>query len=85
MPEYVNLSDEKVLQVTDPAEAMRLLAKTQMRPFTKEDWCGFAGCETKSPTIGEYGDFIIVQDGVVLNIIHTDDGFGGTVFKLEKF
>lgn len=69
--------------VVDPVEALKMLATTAMRPFTKDDWYGFAGCETKEPMIGEHGEFIIVQDGLLLNIVHIDDGFGGTLFKME--
>jgi hypothetical protein len=65
--------EDLVLQVTDAAEALRMLATTTMRPFTKDDWFGFAGCETKDPMIGEQGEFVIVLDGAMINIVHQDD------------
>lgn len=77
------MSDEVVKQVTDPAEALRLLAIANMRPFSKEDWFGFAGCETKDPMIGVVEEFVIVLDGATLCIVHGEDSFGGTGFQLK--
>lgn len=83
MSEIVRVNGGDIRKVvTDPAEALKMLATTAMRPFTKEDWYGFAGCETKDPMIGETGEFIIVLDGTLLNIVHQDDDFGGTLFEL---
>lgn len=84
MPESVRHGNDVVQQITDPIEALHMLATTGMRPFTKEDWLGFSGCETKYPMIGEDGNFILVLDGSVLNIIHCDDLYGGTIFQLRN-
>lgn len=87
MPEYTKINGDLIptIQIKDPVEALRLLAHTVMRPFTKEDWYGFSGCETKDPMIGETpeDDFTIVLDGSTLNIIHNEDVYGGTMFELK--
>lgn len=83
MPEKIRIQDDVVLQVNDPIEALRMLAETSMKPFTRDDWYGFAGCETKDPMIGQHGDFTLVLDGSTLNILHGEDGYGGTLFELK--
>lgn len=84
MSEIVRVNGGDIRKVvTDPAEALKMLATTAMRPFTKEDWYGFAGCETKDPMIGESGEFVIILDGNTLNIIHDEDDYGGEMFKME--
>ena len=82
MPESIKLGKDTVLQVNDSSEALKMLAGATMRPFTQCDWYGFAGCETKDPMIGESGEFVIVLDGTLLNVVHQDDDFGGTLFEL---
>lgn len=34
-------------------QALTLLARTVMRPFTPLDWSAFSGCESDTPMIGE--------------------------------
>jgi len=82
MPVTKHFGEDRVLQIEDPVEALKLLAHATMRPFTKDDWYSFNGCETKDPMIGEFGEWILVLDGATLNIIHVDDGYGGTLFEL---
>lgn len=86
MPESLRLgrNGEITIQVRDADEALRMLATTTMRPFTQQDWYGYSGCETKDPMIGEHGDFTIILDGPTINIIHFEDGYGGTMFKLKE-
>lgn len=85
MVESVRIQGSVVVQrVIDPTEALRLLVNTRMRPFTKDDWFGFAGCETKDPMIGSSGEFVIVLDGATVSFYHCEDDYGGTIFKLEK-
>ena len=85
MPEYIKINGDLVptIQIKDPVEALKMLAATTMRQFTREDWYGFSGCETKDPMIGEFGDFTIVLDSSTLNIIHGEDMYGGTLFELK--
>ena len=58
-----------------PAEVLALLAQSGLRPFTKEDWMAWAGCESENPFYGEVnhsldnhtilildGDMVWVQD-----------------------
>lgn len=85
MPETIIIQDDNVIQVLDPVEALQMLATANMRPFTKDDWLGFAGCETKDPMIGEFESFTIVLDGDLVNIVHGDDGYGGTLFQLKRY
>jgi hypothetical protein len=84
MPERIKIGEDIVIQVNDPTEALRMLAVATMRPFTKEDWYGFSGCESKEPMIGELEDFSIVLDAATLNICHGEDGYGGTLFELIR-
>ena len=37
-------------------ELIAILKSVELRPFDKLDWCGFAGCESKNPMIGETPD-----------------------------
>lgn len=82
MPELIRKQNDLVEQVLDPVEALRMLAKVDMTPFTKGDWLGFAGCESKDPLIGQHGEFTIILDGSMLSILHDEDEYGGTLFEL---
>lgn len=62
--------------------ALAMLAATTMRPFTENDWDCFAGCETANPTIGEFGDYLLVRDGDVLNLLAEGDEGGGELYNL---
>lgn len=84
MAELFTIEGQQTIQVKDPAEAMRMLANAEMKPFTKEDWYAYAGCESKDPMIGYYDAFVIVLDGDLLNVCHGYDHFGGTLFKLYQ-
>lgn len=84
MPEKIRIQDDLVTQINSPAEAIKLLAKAKMKPFTKKDWYAFSDCESPDPMIGEVNDFTIVLDGDFLNILHSEDGYGGTLFKLVE-
>jgi hypothetical protein len=86
MPEKVTINDDDVatIQVLDAKEALRMLATTEMKPFTHGDWQAFAGCESKDPMIGNNGDFVIILDGDLLCVVHSDDNYGGTLFKLYR-
>lgn len=70
----------------DQKKALRLLARCTMRDFTKTDWYGFAGCETKDPMIGEVDEHTLILDGDVLLVLDKQDLEGGTegvTFKLK--
>lgn len=56
------------------AEALAMLTRTTMRPFTQDDWYGFAGCTSDTPMIGECDECILIVDGEGLSIIRDDDG-----------
>jgi hypothetical protein len=66
-------------------EILALIAQTEFKAFTEGDWYAFSGCETETPFIGYNGDFTIVMDGVMINIIHAEDEFGGQLFALREF
>ncbi|MDB5177545.1 MAG: hypothetical protein JWN75_1213 [Candidatus Saccharibacteria bacterium] len=70
-----------------PAQALSFLAVVQLRPFTANDWSGFAGCEDPNPLIGffthEDKNFTLVVDGAQLLICQDGDEGGGTQFQLE--
>lgn len=65
-------------------EALRLVASTQLKPFTDSDWDAFLGCESENPLIGYNGDYTIVIDGETVNIIHAEDLYGGQMFSLAE-
>jgi hypothetical protein len=66
-------------------EVFALIAQTEFKAFSAHDWDAFAGCESATPFIGYNGDFTIVLDGVMINIIHAEDEFGGQLFALREF
>jgi hypothetical protein len=35
--------------------ALKMLTRTRFRPFDKNDWAAYAGCESANPLIGCYG------------------------------
>lgn len=84
LAETVMIDQRLILQIKSAKSALRMLAMTEMKPFTKEDWYAFSGCEDKEPMIGEIDGFTVVLDGPVLNIVHADDGYGGTLFKMKE-
>ena len=49
--------------------ALRMIALTSFRPFNSDDWVYFAGCESKTPLIGEFEEFLIVLDGSRVEIL----------------
>ena len=68
------------------AEALKLVSSTEFKPFTKSDWYGWAGCETKDPLIGYNGDITIILDGEIIGFhyYHKDTFETETViFNLE--
>ena len=69
------------------AQALRLIAFTTFREFTKEDWYGFAGCESENPMMGEnhwHGeDILIVLDGSSVNMLFAMDCGGGALYDLN--
>jgi hypothetical protein len=67
-------------------KAFRLLALATMRPFTKDDWHAFAGCESREPLIGEVEDTVLILDDQTLLVLTNDDMInctGGTLFALH--
>lgn len=55
--------------------ALRLVAFTTMRQFTKEDWNAYAGAESADPLIGTAANgWTVVLDGATL---YVDDNEGG--------
>ena len=65
-------------------ELFSIIANTKFREFDEMDWCLFAGCESKNPLIGEYNDFLIVLDNDMVNIVHSEDEYGGQLFELNQ-
>ena len=45
------------------------------RNFTKSDWFGFAGCETKNPKIGFLPGFVVVRDGNYIEVTHSPSDY----------
>ena len=53
-----------------------LLAGLTFRPFTKQDWYGFQGCESPVPFIAEEEDFLVILDGDYAELYVHDYEFG---------
>ena len=66
------------------AELFSVIAQTKFVAFTQADWDCFAGCETKNPLIGYYNDLTIVIDGGLVNIVHSEDMYGGQMYCLKQ-
>jgi hypothetical protein len=65
-------------------QALLLIARTEFVPFTQSDWDAFCGCESENPLIGYNGDYCLVLDGDTVNIIGSDDEYGGQLFNLNE-
>jgi len=52
------------------AEILKLVAKTEFRPFTKNDFMSFGGVETRNPLIGEIGDLVVILDGDLVCVVN---------------
>ena len=66
------------------AELLTFIAKAEFKPFTQMDWDAFSGCESENPFIGYNGEFAIVIDGNLINIVHSEDSYGGQLFELNQ-
>lgn len=56
----------------NPAEAMKLVALTVLKPFTSSDYDAFSGVESDNPLIGENGDKVVVVDGSHVSIVDAE-------------
>lgn len=65
------------------AELLPILTQTKFHPFDTADWMVWSGCTTKNPLIGEYGEFTIIIDGNIINMIHSEEEFGGELYELN--
>ena len=54
-------------------EAMMILVRTEMRPFSLEDYDAYAGVSVMDPMIGEWFNYIVILDGNELEIQDTTD------------
>lgn len=73
------------MKYPNAAELLQIIAKTQFKPFDRDDWYAFAGYESENPLIGYYEEFTIVIDGDQINVIHAQDQFGGELYNLIAF
>ena len=60
------------MDAMDAFEAMKLIATTEFRPFTKSDWEAFSGCQTDNPMIGENDRWTIIIDGNEVTFCYED-------------
>ena len=56
------------------AEALKLMAKVQFRPFDDSDWMGWAGCESAEPMIAETDDITVIIDGETVTFNSYNEG-----------
>lgn len=75
---------EKEFSYPTTAELMLIIAKTEFRPFNKMDWAAFAGCESENPMIAESGNWTIVIDGPMVNVVDWEDEYGGRLYSLTE-
>lgn len=50
----------------------------ELRPFSKEDWRAFTGCESESPLIAHLRDFTLVVDGTYVEVYLHEGGYEGS-------
>ncbi len=85
-----NIPDERKNSMTasfsypTQAELLTIIARTNFKPFDKADWDAFAGCESENPYIGYLMEFTIVIDGDMINIVHSEDEYGGEMYTLKQ-
>ena len=61
-------------------EALKMIARTEFRPFDESDFSAWAGVESKDPMIGFCGDWSIVLDGDVVQFENCGEWF---IFNLN--
>lgn len=76
-----------------PFQVMKIIGQTEFRPFTRQDWMGYQGCESAEPMIGTYKTYhpetgairtgVIILDGAAVGITDDDDSGGGRSYCLE--
>ena len=66
------------------AQIFKMMALTEFKPFTEDDWASFSGCKSAYPMIGYNGEFTLVLDGETLNVIDADDDYGGAFYTLTE-
>lgn len=73
--------------LSDPElDAMaRERSPSPLRPFTKDDWSAFAGCESETPALGELDCGLVILDGkhVQLMLEEAPGGAFGRDFETE--
>lgn len=62
-------------------EAVHLVARTELRGFTRNDWMAFAECETSNPQIGKVDDWIVIVDGDTISLMSAEDDTRDFTFK----
>jgi len=75
------LDEAKGLSSKETLEFIKKMAGVDFKPFTKDDYQGFAGVESDDPHMGELDDNIVILDGDNIQIIKnpTDDENGETL------
>lgn len=63
-------------------EALKAIAKSEFRPFSKNDWDSYSGCKSAEPLISEFEEFVIVIDN---DEVYFEDEAGDYIlFSLEE-
>jgi hypothetical protein len=70
------------MKYPNSAELLVLIAKTKFRPFDKYDYMAFSGVESDNPLIAETDEYTIVIDGHIVNMLYSEDEFGGQLYSL---
>ena len=67
-----------------PTQAFALIARSQFRPFTQDDWDCWAGCDSAEPMIAYTDEFTLIIDGDVLQVYTPDDTFWQISLNVEE-
>jgi len=69
------MNKETKMTMLTMSQALALLAKADFKPFTRNDWYAFSGCDSADPMIyyDEVAGLTIIHDGEAIDFID-DDG-----------
>ena len=73
---------EREFSYPGKSELLALIAKSEFLPFTKCDWYAWSGCQSENPLICETEEYTIVIDGHIVNMLYSEDEYGGELYSL---
>jgi hypothetical protein len=85
---YKIIKESKELDTNEFLKMIKKLSSLDFRPFTKNDWMAFQGCESPDPLIAETEDGLIILDGNTMTIMFDDqnpDKFSPDEHEMYEF